>query len=105
MGILQITLFGCVRVTHSNWQTAVVLTREIQALLAFLLIHRHRVHSREVLADIFWGEHSQGRARASLNTALWKLKKALEPEGIPAGTYLINNLPGEVGFNRKIPTG
>ena len=103
MGILQITLFGCVGVNHSDWKTAVVLTREIQALLAFLLIQRHRVHSREVLADIFWGEHSQGRARASLNTALWKLKKALEPQGTPAGTYLINNHPGEVGFNRESP--
>ena len=101
MDILQITLFGCVRVTHNNWLTEVKLTREIQALLAYLLLQRHWAQPREVLASIFWGELNQERARGSLNTALWKLKKALEPDGIPAGTYLINNHPGEVGFNRE----
>jgi len=101
MDSLQITLFGCVRVTHNNWLTEVKLTREIQVLLAYLLLQRHRAQPREVLAGIFWGELSQERARGSLNTALWKLKKALEPNGIPAGTYLINNHPGEVGFNRE----
>jgi len=99
MDILQITLFGCVRVTHNNWLTEVKLTREVQALLAYLLLQRHRAQPREILASIFWGELSQERARGSLNTALWKLKKALEPDGVPAGTYLINNHPGELGFN------
>ena len=99
MDILQITLFGCVRVTHNNWLTEVKLTREIQSLLAYLLLQGHRTQPREVLASIFWGELSQKRARGSLNTALWKLKKALEPDGVLAGTYLINNHPGELGFN------
>lgn len=101
MGRLQVSLFGDVRVTHDNWLTEVPLTRDIQALLAYLLLQRHKVHFREVLADMFWGEHSQERARGSLNTALWKLKKVLEPEGIPAGTYLKNSHQGGVAFNRE----
>ncbi len=101
MGILQVALFGDVRLTHDNWQTEVTVTRDIQALLAYLLLQRHRVHFREVLADMFWAEHSQERARGSLNTALWKLKKALEPKGIPAGTYLKNSHQGGVAFNRE----
>jgi DNA-binding SARP family transcriptional activator len=100
MSILQITLLGCVRVTHNNWLTEIKLTRDIQALLGYLLIQRHRIHSRDVLAGIFWGEHTQEKSHGSLNTALWKLKKLLEPEGIPAGTYLINSQSHEVGFNR-----
>ena len=100
MGILQVGLFGGVRATHNNWITEIQLTRENQGLLAYLLLQRHKAHSREILADMFWGEHSQQKARGSLNTALWKLKKALEPEGIPAGTYLRNSHMGEVGFNR-----
>lgn len=100
MGILQVGLFGGVRASHTNWRTEIPLTRENQELLAYLLLQRHRVHSREILADIFWGEHSQQKARGSLNTALWKLKKALEPDGIPAGTYLKNSHAGEVGFNK-----
>src|SRR5688500_14067730 len=101
MGILQVALLGGVRLTHDNWQTEVTVTRDIQALLAYILLQRHKVHFREVLADLFWGEHSQERARGSLNTALWKLKKALEPKGIPAGTYLKNTQQGGVAFNRE----
>jgi DNA-binding SARP family transcriptional activator len=100
MSHLQIALFGCVRVTYDNWQTEIRLTREIQALLAYLLLQRDRIHSREVLAGIFWGEYPQEKSHGSLNTALWKLKKLLEPKGIPAGTYLISNRSHEVGFNR-----
>jgi len=103
MGILQVELFGGVRVTHNNWQTKVIITREIQSLLGYLLIQRHRVHSREVLAGIFWGEQSQEKARGSLNTALWKLKKALEPDKIPSGTYVKITHSGEVGFNKESP--
>jgi DNA-binding SARP family transcriptional activator len=101
MSNLQITLFGCVRVSHNNWLTEVKLTRDTQALFAYLLLQRHRIHSREVLAGIFWGEHTQEKSHGSLNTALWKLKKLLEPEGIPAGTYLISSHSHEVGFNRE----
>jgi DNA-binding SARP family transcriptional activator len=101
MGILQVVLFGRVRATHDDWLTEVTLTQEIQALLAYLLLQRRRIQSREVLAAIFWAEQSQQKARASLNTALWKLKKALEPEGISPGTYLRNARFGEVGFNSE----
>ena len=101
MSSLQIALFGCVRVTHDNWLTEIRLTRDIQARLAYLLLQRHRTHSREVLAGMFWGEHTQEKSHGSLNTALWKLKKLLEPKGIPAGTYLISNHSHEVGFNQE----
>lgn len=99
MGILQVSLFGGVRITHDSWLNEAKLTREIQALLAYLLLQRHRTQPRDVLAGVFWGEHSHEKARRALNTALWRLKKALEPDGIPAGTYLISTQSGEVGFN------
>ena len=101
MGILQVALLGNVRVSHNNWLTEAKLTREIQALLAYLLLQHHRAHPRDMLASVFWGEHSHEKAHRALNTALWRLKKALEPEGIPTGTYLISTHSGEVGFNRE----
>lgn len=103
MDILQVALFGTVRVTHNNWLTEVMLTKEIQALLAYLLLEGHRVHSREAIAAVFWGDRSQSRARGSLNTALWKLKKALEPAETLPGTYLTNSQQGGVSFNRASP--
>jgi DNA-binding SARP family transcriptional activator len=103
MGILQVALLGTLRISHDDWVTEVQFTGENQALLAYLVLQRHRIHSREVLADMFWGENNQERARGSFNTALWKLKKALEPKEIPAGTYLKTNHTGGVGFNPQSP--
>ena len=100
MSTLHIRLFGRVQVSHNNWKTEVNITRVIQGLLAYLLLQRHRTHSREELAALFWGEQNQERARGCLNTTLWRLRCALEPAGVPHGTYLISNYCGEVAFNR-----
>jgi DNA-binding SARP family transcriptional activator len=100
MRTLKIYLFGCPQVAYDGEVCGKVrLTRAIQLLLAYLLINRHRMHSREVLAGLFWGDYSQDKARGCLNTALWRLRRALEPSGIPNGTYLVSNTSGEIGFN------
>jgi DNA-binding SARP family transcriptional activator len=59
------------------------------------------LHAREVLAGLFWGESSEQRARCSLRTAIWRLRKVLEPAAIPKGTYIVTTPMGEVGFNRE----
>jgi DNA-binding SARP family transcriptional activator len=80
------------------------LSQSLQTLLAYLLIHRHRNHSREILADLLWGESVPGHARKCLNTALWRLRKAIEEDaGLPAETYLITTPQGELGINLQAP--
>jgi len=101
MGTLRIRLFGSVRITHDGQPPLAHVTRSVQSLLAYLLLHRQRLHPREVLAGVFWGDQSEDRARSCLNTALWRLRGVLEPRGIPRGTYLVSTPIGEVGFNRK----
>jgi DNA-binding transcriptional activator of the SARP family len=101
MGILQIRLLGRVQVSHGDWLKEVKTTKVVQGLLAYLLLHRNRTHSREVLADLFWGEQHQEKACGCLNTTLWRLRRVLEPDGIPPGTYLVSNHMGEVGFNQE----
>jgi DNA-binding SARP family transcriptional activator len=101
MGILQIRLLGRVQLSHDNWLTEVKTTRVVQGLLAYLLLHRHRTHSREVLADLFWREQDQEKAYGCLNTTLWRLRHILEPNGISPGAYLLSNQMGEVGFNHE----
>ena len=101
MSALQISLFGGVRIFHDGQPSPVKVTHTTQALLAYLLLQRHRSHCRVVLAGVLWGEHSEERARSCLSTALWRLRYALEPEGIPRGTYLVTMPTGEVGFNRE----
>lgn len=41
-----------------------------QSLLAYLVLHRRQPQTRERLADLFWGERPESRARHSLATAL-----------------------------------
>jgi len=75
--------------------------RAVKALLGYLTLFRHRFHARGVLAGLFWAESSEERARNSLRTAIWRLRKVLEPATISKGTYVVTTPMGEVGFNRE----
>jgi DNA-binding SARP family transcriptional activator len=100
MDMLHIRLFGGFHLSRSDDRLGdTPLTRGLQSFLAYLLLHRQRVFSRDVLAGLFWGEKSDERARNCLSTALWRLRQALEPAAVPKGTYLITNANSEVGFN------
>jgi len=101
MNILKINLLGIVRVAHQGIPTETGMGRAVKGLLGYLTLFRHRLHAREVLAGLFWGESSEDRARSSLNTTLWRLRKVLEPGSIPTGAYLATTPAGEIGFNRK----
>lgn len=103
MDRLQISLFGGFRVTRGRPPEPLHLTRTAQHLLAYLVVHRHRTHGRETLAGILWGETEDEKSRACLNTALWRLRKVLEPEGVPRGTFVHTTASGEVGFRSDSP--
>lgn len=98
METLHITLFGSIRVAHPAVKTQIKLARGTQALLAYLLLRPHPVE-RDVLVDVFWGEQAPDQARSNLNTAVWRLRQVLEPDGVKPQTYLISTSTGEVGFN------
>jgi len=101
MNLLKINLLGIVRVAHQGIPTETGMGHAVKGLLGYLTLFRHRFHAREVIAGIFWGESSEDRARSSLNTTLWRLRKVLEPGSIPTGAYLATTSTGEIGFNRK----
>ena len=94
------SLLGVMRVSLGDEPVEDKMHRAVRGLLAYLVMFR-RVHAREVLLDLFWGDYSEVRARRCLNTALWRLRKALEPPGVPRGTYLISTSMGKIGFNRR----
>ena len=100
MDTLRMHLFGVIRVSQGDKPVEDKLHRAVKGLLAYLVLFR-RAHAREVLLDLFWGDYREDRARKCLNTALWRLRKALEPEGVPRGTYLVTTATGKVGFNRQ----
>ncbi len=47
------------------------------SLLLYLLVNRERDHHRNQLADMFWGNRTEQKARRSLTTALWHIRRAL----------------------------
>ena len=101
MNALKISLLGIVRVAHHGVPTQTGMGRAVKGLLGYLTLFRHRFHAREVLAGLFWGESREARARSSLSTTLWRLRKILEPGSIPAGAYLVSTPTGEIGFNQN----
>jgi DNA-binding SARP family transcriptional activator len=102
MGTLRISLLGRVHVSQEAFSCESKITRAGQALLAYLVLQRHRSHSRDALAGLFWGDHQQAHARSCLSTALWRLRGILEPErsGIAHGTYLVITQADEISFNQ-----
>ncbi|MFZ0929597.1 MAG: bacterial transcriptional activator domain-containing protein [Syntrophobacteraceae bacterium] len=99
--MMEIFLFGGVRVNHSNLPAGTKMTRSVQRLLAYLLLYRDRPHPRSVLSGVFWGDQSEKSARGSLKTALWRLHEALDHPGVPRKSYLVTTRAGEVGFNTR----
>lgn len=98
MTLLRIQLLGAVRVFHAGRTYDARLTHTLQPLLAWLVLNRKKTHARESLTGLFWGEQREDRARRCLSTALWRLKQALEPDGVDPGTYLISTAT-TVAFN------
>ena len=101
MSALRVSLLGTVRVDHRGRSSETGLGRAVKGLLGYLALFSKRIHSREVLAGIFWGDSSEDRARSCLSTTLWRLRKVLEPSPLPTGAYLVTTPTGEIGFNRE----
>lgn len=99
MSTLRIFLFSGFRMVYGDYSLEIKLTPGIQPLLAYLLLHRQRAHSREKLVDLFWMNHDQDRARGCLRAALCRLRRLLESNGFSAETYLVTTPTGEIAFN------
>ena len=99
MANLQIHLLGDVKIVHSNNHCTEKVTKSVQNLLAYFLLRGRRVFQRAALAGLFWGNLSEEHARNCLNTAVWRLRRAIEPKGIRRGAYLQTFGSEEIGFN------
>jgi len=84
--MLHLQFLGTFHVTFAHGREASIDTARGKALLAYLVIENDRAHLREQLATMFWPEADQKSAMQSLRQALYKLKRALQPEQIGAKT-------------------
>ena len=76
--------------------------RKQRTLLAVLLLHANDVVHRDQLIDALWGEEPPPSAAESLDTYVYRLRKALGHDRLPrnAGGYLLRVEPGELDVDR-----
>ena len=77
---LRLFLLGPLEILHGHQQVAKPPTLKAQSLLAYLALHRQRPQLRDHMADLFWGDRPERRARRSLTTALWHIRRCLPSE-------------------------
>lgn len=76
---IAVELLGRARVLVGSREIA--FSRQCLSFLAYLALHRGVDHPREVLLELFWGDQEPSRARSSLGSALWRLRRVLQVDG------------------------
>lgn len=98
MAALEITMFGTLRVQRPGQPVLQFPTRRARDLFSYLLVNRHTLYSREMLAELFWDGSKESNPRHCLNTALWRLNRVLgEPE--PGEHRYLRVDAQHIGFN------
>lgn len=78
--MLRVRLLGSLELREDDRLLRRPPTLKSQALLAYLLLHRRQPLSRDRLTDLFWGERPEEKAKHSLATALWHIRRCLPDE-------------------------
>lgn len=73
---IAVRMLGGFQVTIGD-RTMDQLPRQATSLFAYLLIHRNRPQTRDLLAGRFWSDQADDRARKRLSNALWQIRVAL----------------------------
>src|SRR4051812_36426730 len=76
--VLRVQLFGRFRVLLNENPVRGLESFKVQELLAYLLLHRDRVHPRVTLASTLWAESTAVQASKYLRQALWHLHSAAD---------------------------
>lgn len=89
---LSVRLLGMPEVVRDG--RAVRLPSSCTALLALLLLDRGRSYPRPVLAGLLAGDQPEDGSRRRLNTTVWRLRRALEPDDQPRDTVIVTRESG-----------
>ncbi|MBD2033475.1 hypothetical protein H6F76_00135 [Leptolyngbya sp. FACHB-321] len=77
MPTLQIRLFGELSLTYGDRPVAGITTARSQALLAYLVLHRHAPQTRQRLAFQLWMDSTDTQSRTNLRKELTYLRRDL----------------------------
>jgi DNA-binding SARP family transcriptional activator len=74
---LRVQMLGEFDVTYGGVRVSAVNTPRLQALLTYLVLHRHAPQARRHLAFLFWPDSTETQARTNLRHLLHELLHAL----------------------------
>ena len=79
--MLRVSLFDRFTVRGEGRRLEGCELGRVRELFGYLLLNRHRAHTRETVASQLWGDHyTTAGSRTQLRKALWQLQSALHPE-------------------------
>ena len=96
---LRVYLLGGVHLEVDGRAITRFRSQKVALLLAYLLVHRERIHSRVELATLFYPGCDESRARTYLRITLYQLKKTLKLSRTGRPHLLIT--PQAIGFNTE----
>lgn len=74
----RISLFGSLDIRIGDVSQHLGISGPTRSLLGYLLCFHNRPARREQLIEMFWPDTAAERRRSSLNSAIWRIKKALK---------------------------
>ena len=77
---VQIHLLGKFAVMAADQVVSGLEPTKAQELLAYLLVQRHRPHTREMLIDQLWSDYTKDQAQKGMRQALWQLQSAFNSQ-------------------------
>lgn len=78
---LRLCLLGLLDIRCDGQSLPKPATLKSQSLLAYLVLHRSQPQPRDWLAALFQGDRPERKARRSLATGLWHIRRCLPGEG------------------------
>jgi len=79
---LRLSFLGPLDICYDGQQLPKPAALKSQSLLAYLVLHRDMPQPRDRLIGLFWGDRPESKARASLSTALWHIRRCLPEDCI-----------------------
>src|ERR1700712_3249255 len=77
IGVLQIALFGSLRVSVDDRPITAINTNRLHSLMAWLILKGDKPQPKERIASLLWPESSGPQARTNLRQLLHHLKRSL----------------------------
>ncbi len=102
MQTLRIYLLGNLELHLGSERLSGFATKKSKALFAYLVLGKGKLYSREMLADTFWGDLPEVRARRALSTDLWRIGNLLKDGGADPDDFLVSDSDA-VGFKGDAP--